>query len=410
MMDNLTSKGPIFLDGALGTLLQQAGLAPGEHPFMMNITSPEAVLKIHREYVDAGSRIICANTFTANAKNLAGRPCTLDEVIGAGVKIAKEAAGDTARCALDMGPIGEFMEPGGTLSFESAYTMFRDIAVAGDRAGADIAMIETMSDITEMKAAILAVRENTDLEIIASMTFAGNGLTLVGSSAESFAILADRLGVDAVGINCSLGPDKIYGIAERMIKFTNLPLSIKPNAGLPDGVTGRYALEAAPFAEMMLKFADLGVAYVGGCCGTTPEYIRKLAEAFGGREIIPRAEVEDNWICSRRKQYRIDAGFEFKTREYAAVNVEDYIDEALEENDGPVMCLQIPASFSRADAVEAVKYIQNISALPLCIRTADMDALSGCLQVTDGVAAVSCPDDRRAEAAELARKYGAILI
>ena len=270
----------VFYDGAMGTMLQKRGLKPGDRPDIMNITSPEAVEGVHRMYVEAGSDIICTNTFGANADSLSATGYSPAEVISAAVAIAKRASGGAAKVALDIGPTGQLLQPMGDLEAERAYELFREQAIAGELAGADFAAIETMSDLEEMKAAILAIKENTGLPILATMSFDKSGRTFMGCSPESFAEAAELLGAAAVGLNCSLEPSEMFETASRIVKATSLPLIVKPNAGLPDSVTGLYSLGTAEFAQQMLPFAEIGVKIIGGCCGTTPEYIKELKKAF----------------------------------------------------------------------------------------------------------------------------------
>ena len=270
----------IIFDGAMGTMLQKSGLKPGDRPDIMNITAPHAVEQIHRMYVEAGSDIICANTFGANADTLRGAGYTPEEIITAAVTIARRASGGTAKVALDIGPTGRLLEPVGDLEFDRAYELFKEQALAGERAGADYAAIETMSDIAELKAAITAVTENTRLPVLATMTFNKTGRTFMGCTPEDFAQTAEQLGVSAVGINCSLEPAEMYTTAQRIAEKTSLPLIVKPNAGLPDGVTGLYSIGPEEFAQQMVQFMKIGVKIVGGCCGTTPDYIRELKRVF----------------------------------------------------------------------------------------------------------------------------------
>lgn len=270
----------VFYDGAMGTMLQKSGLKPGERPDIMNMTAPDVVENIHRMYVEAGSDIIVANTFGANVYALHGTGYTPVEIIHAAVAIAKRAGGDRAKVAFDIGPLGQLIEPVGDVSYDSTYSMFTEQAVAGEEAGADFAAIETMSDLEEISAAISAVKENTSLPVLATMTFDRTGRTYMGCEPERFAETARNLGADAVGLNCSLEPSEMYLIAEQIAKTTDLPLIVKPNAGLPDSVTGLYSIGPAEFARQMLPFAGIGAKIIGGCCGTTPEYIRELRAAF----------------------------------------------------------------------------------------------------------------------------------
>jgi 5-methyltetrahydrofolate--homocysteine methyltransferase len=270
----------IIYDGAIGTMLQKYGLKPGERPDAMCITAPDKVEWVHRAYVEAGSDIICTNTFGANADTLRKIGYLPKDIITAAVAIAKQTSRGVAKVALDIGPTGQLIEPLGDLKFDRAYDLFKEQAIIGEDAGADYAAIETMSDISELKAAILAVTENTNLPVLATMTFDKTGHTFMGCTAEMFAQTAEQLGVTAVGINCSLEPAEMYATAQRIAEATNLPLIVKPNAGLPDAVTGTYSIDSIEFARQMARFADIGVKIVGGCCGTTPDYIRELKKIF----------------------------------------------------------------------------------------------------------------------------------
>ena len=283
----------IIYDGAMGTMLQKSGLKRGERPDVMNVSAPDAVEKVHRSYVEAGSDIICSNTFGANADALRATGYSPEDIITAAVAIAKRAADGAAKVALDIGPIGTLLEPIGELEYDKAYELFRQQAVAGERAGADFAAIETMSDLSELRAAILAVVENTKLPVLASMTFDKTGRTYFGVMPGEFAEMAGKLGAAAVGINCSKGPAEMVGVVEHIAEMSDLPLIIKPNAGLPDSVTGRYNIGPDEFASQMVRLIKTVEAVsnaspgangparrrriiIGGCCGTTPEYIREL--------------------------------------------------------------------------------------------------------------------------------------
>ena len=267
----------LFIDGAMGTELQKRGLKPGDMPDLMNISAPDAVQEIHELYIKAGSDIICTNTFGANAFALRDTNHTPEEIISAAVSIAKRAAGGAkTKVALDIGPIGQLLEPVGDLDTIQAGLIFTQQAIAGEKAGVDIIVIETMSDLNEMELAIRAVKENTQLPVITTMTFNKNGRTFMGADVDSFIALAEDMGVSALGMNCSLEPKEVYPVAERFAEIAKLPLVFKLNAGLPDGVTGKYSVSPEAFAEQLLPYVELGMKIVGGCCGTSPEYIREL--------------------------------------------------------------------------------------------------------------------------------------
>ncbi|MBR4211355.1 MAG: homocysteine S-methyltransferase family protein, partial [Oscillibacter sp.] len=239
---------PLLLDGAMGTVLQERGLPPGGQPELLNLSDPERIAGVHRDYVDAGSRVVYANTFGANARKLRKSGKSVGEVISAGIDIAKRAAQGRAAVALDIGPLGELLEPMGTLSFEDAYELFREMAVAGAEAGADLAVIETMTDLYETKAALLAVKENTALPVFVTMSFDETGRTFTGCTVASMARTLEGLGADAVGLNCSTGPDRMLPLLRELSENTRLPIIAKPNAGLPDPVTGRYDMSPDAFA------------------------------------------------------------------------------------------------------------------------------------------------------------------
>ena len=270
----------IFLDGAMGTMLQKRGLKQGESPDIMNILAPEAVEDVHRMYVEAGSDIICTNTFGSNADALAEKGYTPQEIINAAVTLAKRASANRAKVALDIGPTGQLIRPVGKLEEQKAYDMFKEQATIGELAGADLVSIETMSDIGELKAAMLAVKENTTLELIATMTFDKRGRTFMGCTPEDFAQAAQECGALAIGLNCSLEPQEMYETAKKIAKASSLPLIIKPNAGLPNEETEDYDISASEFTKQMLPFAEIGAKFIGGCCGTTPEYISDLRKTF----------------------------------------------------------------------------------------------------------------------------------
>jgi len=270
----------VFFDGAMGTMLQKNGLKSGDRPDIMNISAPEVVENIHRLYVEAGSDIICTNTFGANSEALKRTGYTPQEIITAAVTLAKRASAGKAKIALDMGPIGQLLEPMGDLEVERAYDMFKEQAIAAELAGADLIAIETMSDIEELKAAILAVKENTKLPVFATMSFDKTGRTFMGGTPELFAGEAEFCGASAIGLNCSLEPQEMYETAEKIVAASKLPLIVKPNAGLPNKKSGDYDTGAVEFAKQMIPFAKIGAKILGGCCGTTPEYIRELRRAF----------------------------------------------------------------------------------------------------------------------------------
>ena len=275
----------ILLDGGMGTMLQAAGLKLGARPEELNITDPALIEGIHGQYAAAGSRIVNANTFGASAHKLAGSAYTLEQVITAGIANCKHACAPYgALTALDVGPLGELLEPSGTLAFEDAVAEYARIVKAGEAAGADLIFFETYTDLYELKAALLAAKENTHLPILASMSFEAGGRTFTGCTVESFAATARGLGADAVGINCSLGPKEIFPMAKRLAEAVpgNFPVFVKPNAGLPRADGSGYDITPQLFALQMKPYRELHLFAAGGCCGTTPEFIKLLNSTFAG--------------------------------------------------------------------------------------------------------------------------------
>ena len=410
MITELLSRKFVYFDGAMGTMLDQNGLRPGEYPDVMNMTAPDVVESIHRMYAEAGSDILCTNTFGANARNMKGR-YEVSDLITAAVQTAKRAGGGKTLTALDMGPIGDFMEPVGTLKFEEAYELFREQAVAGAAAGADLVAIETMSDLGEVKAAILAVQEHTNLPIFVTMTFGKNGRTLTGGLPESFALTAQGLCTAAVGINCSLGPKDIFPIAERLGKYTDLPLIIKPNAGLPNGKTGKYDIGPDAFAEEMAPFASVGAKVVGGCCGTTPEYIEKLCAVFGTRKPARREKAPGRLICSPTKTVNIDR-MPIPDPAECPSSDGDFVHDAVSQAEGGsgILCLKLPENWDPEDIGKAVREIRTEAAEPLYIFASDPDRLEAALRAEAGIAAVSCETSDPGPLLPVIQKYGAVLI
>ncbi|MBR6519279.1 MAG: homocysteine S-methyltransferase family protein [Oscillospiraceae bacterium] len=280
MLKELFGKEFIYLDGGMGTMLMERGMKAGSRTDMMNIEHPEVVCGIQSEYVDAGSEILCSNSFSSCSEALEGTGVTAEEMITAALNIAKKAARGKAVAAVDIGPTGHLMEPYGDLTYEQAYLRFREQATLGEKAGADLAVVETMSDITELRAAVNAVLENTKLPVFATMTFRDNGKTYIGCSVEEFAEYINDTPVMAAGMNCSMSPADMFPVAKKLASLLKKPMIVKLNAGLPDGKTGKYDVTPEAFAQQMLQYKELGVKIVGGCCGTTPSHIRALKESF----------------------------------------------------------------------------------------------------------------------------------
>lgn len=418
-----------ILDGAMGTMLQKSGLKLGERPELLCISNPDTIKSVHKMYIDAGASLIYANTFGANPLKLNDTGFTAEEVITSAVNIAKEAASGTdTKVALDIGPLGELLEPAGTLKFEDAYKNFAEMMTAGESAGADVIVLETMTDLYEVKAAILAAKENTELPIMVSMTFEENGRTFTGCSVESFAVFANAVTVDAVGINCSLGPDEIYPLAEKLCENTNLPVFVKPNAGLPDPATGEYYINAKEFAKSLRKYADAGVVAVGGCCGTTPEYILELKEIFKDVKPVIKPCKKQARVSSATKVVNIDdvriigerinpTGKKLMKEALLSGNMGYILKQAVSQVDAGAHILDVNVGAPGVDEKEVlprvVKCIQSVTDLPLQIDSSDPEAIEAALRVYNGKPIVNSVNGNKEVLDRLlpvVRKYGAAVV
>lgn len=420
-----------ILDGAFGTMLQQKGLLTAAVPEANNLTHPEIITDIHREYIRNGAEIIYASTFGVNRYKLEGTPYTVSQLVEAAVenaRKARDAENPLVKIALDCGPIGKMMKPNGDMSFDEAYRIFEEIVTAGERAGVDLIVFETFTDLAEIKAGILAAKEHTGLPIFASMSFEANGRTFAGVPVSAAALTLSGLGVSAVGINCSLGPEQILPLAAELVKWTNLPILIKPNAGLPDPETDQYEITPAEFAEITARFADLGAAYIGGCCGTTPQYIAALRDRLSGRRPAARQAVHRTALCSAERTVEIDevriVGERInptgKKRFKAALADHDIgyiLSQALEQTAAGAEILDVnvglPGLDEAAMMAEVVEAIQSVSNAPLQIDSGDPKTIEAALRIYNGKALVNSVngEDRNLETLlPIVRKYGAAVI
>lgn len=291
---DLFGKKIIICDGAMGTMFQKYGLKGGELPELLSFTHPEMIKDIYNKYFQAGSDFVSANTFGCNRLKMEKTDYTAAQTAAQAVRLAKEAAEEFMAqsgegidsygkfAALDLGPIGKLMEPSGELSFEEAYDIFKEVIVAGAEAGADFVFFETFLDIHEMKAAVLAAKENCDLPVFCSVTLEKNGRMLMGTDPQTAVNILQDLGIDAIGINCSLGPNEMIGIAKEFLSYSKLPVLVQPNAGLPALVDGEavYDVDIEEYVASMQEMLRAGVAIAGGCCGTNPDYIAALVDSI----------------------------------------------------------------------------------------------------------------------------------
>ncbi|MEE3362309.1 MAG: homocysteine S-methyltransferase family protein [Anaerovoracaceae bacterium] len=419
-----------LLDGAMGTMLQRHGVEPGAVSEVLNIEQPDVITAIHREYVQAGADVIYTNTFGLNRYKMEKTGYGVAETADAAVKAARAACDKDTKVAIDMGPIGQLLEPMGTLSFEDAYDTFKEVCVQGEKSGADLAVIETMTDLYEVKAALLAVKENTDLPVMVSMTFQEDGRTFTGCGVEEMAALLTRLGADAVGINCSLGPDEIWPIAQRLAAETPAEIFVKPNAGLPDPKTGEYHISAEEFAASMRKYRDLGVSMIGGCCGTDPTYISALRDMLGGAETAERPEKAParTRVCTATAHTDFDRFVVIgerlnptgKKRLKDAIVNEDYdyiMEQALKQADEGAGVLDVNAGIPGIDEAAVlpalVKKIQSVTDVPLQIDSGDPAAVEAALRVYNGKPVLNSVNGTEKSLREIlpaAARYGAAII
>ncbi len=398
-----------ILDGGMGTMLQKQGLAPGEHPERMSMEQPAVVTEIHRAYHAAGAEIVYANTFGANARKLAGSGMSVADAVTAGIHAAKAAGG--ARVALDIGPTGALLAPMGELTFGEAYDMFAEMVRAGVTAGADLIAIETMSDPYEVKAAVLAAKENSTLPILVTMTFEAGGRTFTGCPVAALGVMLDGMGVQAVGVNCSMGPEGLYPIVEELARWTSLPLIVKANAGMPHPETGAYDIGPDQFAEQMARFPGLGVTYLGGCCGTEPAHIQALSEKLAGLSPAARAATPPAALCTATEAVLLsDIHVVGARMDVAGVDADDLIDLAYDRMDEGAELLVLAADGADADGfASAGCALQAAVRLPLVLDAAAPAVLDAGLRAVSGRAMAGPVADMAQLEASLpvAAKYGA---
>ena len=445
----------LFLDGAMGTMLQKAGLKSGEKPELFGMQHKDVVAGIHRSYIEAGSDVIYANTFGVNSRKYEGCAYSVHDVIASNIATAKEAAaafpGRNVKVALDVGPIGELMEPLGTLSFEEAYDCFREVVIAGEKAGADLVIFETMTDLAEVRAAVLAAKENTSLTIWVTMTFEKNQRTFAGTDPEAMALTLDALGADAIGVNCSLGPQDLVPIVQRIRTRTTLPVIVKPNAGLPDPRSGLYAMTPEHFAKEMAAYPKMGVSILGGCCGTRPSFIEALKHHVSssglsdgrtpdaGRSADDAVETSTqadagrraitNGICSAGRVVNLDGKVHVigerinptgKKRFQQALQDRDmnYIMKcAIEQTRAGADILDINVGLPGTDEVslmaDVVRAVQSVSDLPLQIDSTRPEVIEAGLRAAVGrviVNSVNAEEETCRRILPIVKKYGACVI
>ena len=427
----------LFFDGGTGTLLQAMGLAGGELPETWNLLHPERIRAVHRAYLEAGSDILCTNTFGANAlKFPAGGPYDLEAVVKAGVALARAARAETGRdsdawIALDMGPTGKLLKPLGDLDFEDAVALYAQVVRAGAEAGADLVLIETMSDSYEAKAAVLAARENCDLPVIVTTVYGENGKLLTGGDVPAVVALLEGLGVDALGANCGLGPAQMIPIVRELLDRASVPVVVNPNAGLPRTAGGQTVFDIGPeaFAALMETVAGLGAHVLGGCCGTTPEHIRALVEKCRPLPFTPPTEkrrtVVSSWsraveigrepvIVGERINPTGKKRFQQALREH---DIEYLLSEGVAQEEAGAHILDVNVGLPDVDEpallTEAVCALQAILPLPLQLDTSDPAAMERAMRRYNGkpmLNSVSGKGESMAAVFPLVKKYGGVVV
>ena len=425
----------VFFDGGTGSLLQANGLKPGELPETWNILHPEIVTKLHYDYLEAGADIVKTNTFGANGlKFNDASEYGLDEIVTAAMENAKKAvskAGDKGYIALDIGPTGKLLKPLGDLGFEEAYRLFSDVVAIGAREGADLVLIETMSDSYEVKAAVLAAKENCNLPVFATMIFDSKGKLLTGGTVESTVALLEGLGVDALGINCGLGPVQMKGILAYIMKAASVPVIVNPNAGLPRSEGGRtvYDIDADEFAGTMREIVEMGACVVGGCCGTTPEHIRKTIALCKDQAARMPEKKNRTVISSYAQAVEIDKNpvligerinptgkskFKQALRDH---NLEYILREGVAQQDNGAHVLDVNVGLPEIDEAammeEVVMELQSIIDLPLQIDTSNIQAMERALRVYNGKPLINSVNGKQ-EVMEavfpLVKRYGGVVV
>jgi len=424
----------VYLDGGMGTLLQAGGLKPGEHPERWNLTHPDVITNIHKSYYDAGSNVVCTNTFGANALKFA--PEELEAIVKAAVSNAKTAAEQSSSAkakfvALDIGPSGKLLKPLGDLDFEDAVRLFAQTVKLGVKYGVDLILIETMNDSYESKAALLAAKENSDLPVIVTNAYGEDGKLMTGATPAAMAALLEGMGADAIGANCSLGPKQLRGVAEELLECASVPVVLKPNAGLPKSVNGQTVFDvvAEDFAEEVADLVAKGVRVVGGCCGTTPEYIKALTEKTSDLAPVPLVNKDITVVSSYTHAVRfgnapiligerINPTGKKRFKQALKEKDMDYIlGEGVNQQEKGVHILDVNVGLPDIDEVtmlrDAVCELQAIINLPLQIDTANVTAMETALRRYNGKAMINSVNGKK-ESMEaifpLVKKYGGLVV
>lgn len=430
---DLLGKERLFFDGAMGTMLQKNGLSAGEIPETWNITHRDTVYAIHKAYADAGCNIIKSNTFGANALKFKGTDYTVEEIVTSAIDIAKTAVSgkDKTFVALDLGPTGKLLKPYGELPFETAYELYKQQVIAGKKAGADLVLIETMGDTYEIKAAVLAAKENCDLPIVVTMIFDESGKLLTGSDIKTAVFMLEGLGVDAIGFNCGLGPRQMLSLLPELLKYSSTPLAVNPNAGLPECVNGVTFFNVTPedFANDLKELAEMGVSLLGGCCGTTPEHLKEAVKLCKDIPVLPLKQKNITAVTSYSKTAvigerpiiigeRINPTGKKKLKAALVSGDSGYIfSEALSQVECGADVLDVNVGLPEIDEpkvmCDTVRGIQGITNLPLQIDTSDPAAMEQALRIYNGKPLINSVNGKKESMEKifpLAKKYGGVVV
>ena len=430
LKDNL-----LIFDGAMGTMLQKEGLPIGDNPEIFGLKNSDKLLKIHKKYLDAGCNVLTTNTFGCNELKITKLGYTVEEIIDNAIKVARQAIEESDKSkprfvALDIGPIGEMLEPMGTLSFERAYEIFARQAIQGEKSGADLIIIETMMDLYEAKAAVLAVKENTNLPVICTMTFEENGRSFTGCLPEAMVATIEGLGVDAIGVNCSLGPKQLLPIVKRITELAKIPVIVQANAGLPiiKNNEAIYEMTAKEFFQGVKEFVDLGVSIIGGCCGTNETFIKEICDNIDKLEKKEPNRKESTIVCSAAKYVDVNGpvivgerlnptGRQPLIDAYISGNNDYVINLALEQSkEGSEIInvnVGVPSIDEEKTMKRVIKGIQEVVDTPLQIDSSNVKALESGLRYYNGrtiVNSVNGKEESLESVLPLVKKYGACVV
>ena len=427
----------LYFDGGMGTLLQSRGLKPGELPEVWNLEHTEEIIDIHRQYFEAGSDIVLSNTFGANAIKFHDSEYQLKDIVTAGIQNVKKAAkagvhdGREVYTALDVGPTGKLLKPMGDLAFEDAYEAFKETMIYGEEAGADLIHIETMSDSYEVKAAVLAAKENTSLPVFVTMIFDEKGKLLTGGDVPAVVAMLEGLRVDALGINCGMGPEQMMPILEDILKYCSIPIIVKPNAGLPKQRDGEvyYDVEPEQFSGYMKKIVEMGAHVIGGCCGTTPAHIKAMIDHTRGMDVVPVTKKDITMVSSYGHAVilggkpmiigeRINPTGKKKFKQALKDHDMDYIlKEGITQQDKGAHILDVNVGLPDIDEPammkEVITELQSVTSLPLQIDTVDITAMEAAMRIYNGkpmVNSVNGKQENMDAVFPLIKRYGGVVI